>query len=259
MRKFLKSGIILAVSVLIVFLVLLNISTFFKYEDEKHSNKEIKEILNDYDGVSFIKYKPTLFSIYNRGGFEANNNIDNLIYEKEPDVKEIEKIINGTKVQKIITLKITDAGKSIRNLSCQIEMKNYWDSMNDCLSLFSRITKERLGYLKQLELNNIHKQISYNFSGTDKSFWDIKIADNRYYELRFSEIHRMRIKESYGIELPEKIYGILTEEQFKNIENLNIEKITTDDDEGLRELLDIFPFISFSYRYKDVTDTGNMK
>ena len=37
--------------------------------------------------VSFIKYKPTLFTVYNRGGFETDNNIENLIYEKEPDTK----------------------------------------------------------------------------------------------------------------------------------------------------------------------------
>ena len=137
-------------------------------------------------------------------------------------------------------------------------MENYWYSINDCLFVFSGMTNERMKYLKQMELNNIHKQISYNYSGTDKSFWSIKIGRNGYYELKFSEIHRLRIQETYRIELPDKIYGILTENQFKKIEKFSFEKITTDDEEGLRELWDIFPFISFSYRYKDVIDTGKM-
>ena len=56
--------------VLIIFLALLNIVTFFMYEEEKSSEKEIQKVLNNYDGESFIKYKPTLFTVYNRGGYE---------------------------------------------------------------------------------------------------------------------------------------------------------------------------------------------
>ncbi len=248
---------ILTMPVIIIFLTLLNIVMFFKYENERISKKEIQGVLNNYDGVSFIKYKPTLFTIYNRGGFETDNNINNLIYEKELDIKEIEKVV---KIGKISEITVSETG-NVENagiISCRIDMKNYWDSMNDCLFVFSRITDERMKYLKQMELNNIYKQISYNYSGTDKSFWSIKIGDNRYYELKFSEIHRLRIQETYRLELPDKIYGILTEDQFKKIEKFSFEKITTDDEDGLRELWDIFPFISFSYRYKDVIDTGKM-
>ena len=226
----------------------------FKYENEKSSKKEIQELLSNYDGVTFIKYKPTLFTIYNRGGFEIDNNIDNLIYEKELDIEEIEEAGKAGKISEITVSKT----ENTVNISCRIDMKNYWYSMNDCLFVFSRITNERMKYLKQIELNNIRKQISYNYSGTDKSFWSIKIGRNRYYELKFSEIHRLRIQETYRVELPDKIYGILTENQFKKIEKFSFEKITTDDEEGLRELWDIFPFISFSYRYKDVIDTGKM-
>ena len=245
---------ILTMPVVIIFLILSNIVMLFKYENEKSSKKEIQELLNNYDGVSFIKYKPTLFTIYNRGGFETDNNIDNLIYEKELDIGEIEEAGKAGKISEITVSKT----ENTVNISCRIDMKNYWYSMNDCLFVFSRVTNERMKYLKQIELNNIRKQISYNYSGTDKSFWSIKIGRNRYYELKFSEIHRLRIQETYRVELPDKIYGILTENQFKKIEKFSFEKITTDDEEGLRELWDIFPFISFSYRYKDVIDTGKM-
>ena len=254
MRKFLKWIFILTMPVVIIFLILSNIVMLFKYENEKSSKKEIQELLSNYDGVSFIKYKPTLFTIYNRGGFEIDNNIDNLIYEKELDIGEIEEAGKAGKISEITVSKT----ENTVNISCRIDMKNYWYSMNDCLFVFSRITNERMKYLKQMELNNIHKHISYNYSGTDKSFWSIKIGRNRYYELKFSEIHRLRIQETYRVELPDKIYGILTENQFKKIEKFSFEKITTDDEEGLRELWDIFPFISFSYRYKDVIDTGKM-
>ena len=254
MRKFLKWIFILTMPVVIIFLILSNIVMLFKYENEKSSKKEIQELLNNYDGVTFIKYKPTLFTIYNRGGFEIDNNIDNLIYEKELDIGEIEEAGKAGKISEITVSKT----ENTVNISCRIDMKNYWYSMNDCLFVFSRMTNERIQYLKQMELNNIHKQISYNYSGTDKSFWSIKIGRNRYYELKFSEIHRLRIQETYRVELPDKIYGILTENQFKKIEKFSFEKITTDDEEGLRELWDIFPFISFSYRYKDVIDTGKM-
>ena len=254
MRKFLKWIFILTMPVVIIFLILSNIVMLFKYENEKSSKKEIQELLNNYDGVTFIKYKPTLFTIYNRGGFEIDNNIDNLIYEKELDIEEIEEAGKAGKISEITVSKT----ENTVNISCRIDMKNYWYSMNDCLFIFSRITNERMKYLKQMELNNIYKQISYNYSGTDKSFWSIKIGENRYYELKFSEIHRLRIQETYRVELPDKIYGILTENQFKKIEKFSFEKITTDDEEGLRELWDIFPFISFSYRYKDVIDTGKM-
>ena len=254
MRKFLKWIFILTMPVVIIFLILSNIVMLFKYENEKSSKKEIQELLNNYDGVTFIKYKPTLFTIYNRGGFEIDNNIDNLIYEKELDIEEIEEAGKAGKISEITVSKT----ENTVNISCRIDMKNYWYSMNDCLFVFSRMTNERIQYLKQMELNNIHKQISYNYSGTDKSFWSIKIGRNRYYELKFSEIHRLRIQETYRVELPDKIYGILTENQFKKIEKFSFEKITTDDEEGLRELWDIFPFISFSYRYKDVIDTGKM-
>ena len=245
---------ILTMPVVIIFLILSNIVMLFKYENEKSSKKEIQELLNNYDGVTFIKYKPTLFTIYNRGGFEIDNNIDNLIYEKELDIEEIEEAGKAGKISEITVSKT----ENTVNISCRIDMENYWYSMNDCLFVFSRITNERMKYLKQIELNNIRKQISYNYSGTDKSFWSIKIGRNRYYELKFSEIHRLRIQETYRVELPDKIYGILTENQFKKIEKFSFEKITTDDEEGLRELWDIFPFISFSYRYKDVIDTGKM-
>ena len=245
---------ILTMPVVIIFLILSNIVMLFKYENEKSSKKEIQELLSNYDGVSFIKYKPTLFTIYNRGGFEIDNNIDNLIYEKELDIGEIEEAGKAGKISEITVSKT----ENTVNISCRIDMKNYWYSMNDCLFVFSRVTNERMKYLKQIELNNIRKQISYNYSGTDKSFWSIKIGRNRYYELKFSEIHRLRIQETYRVELPDKIYGILTENQFKKIEKFSFEKITTDDEEGLRELWDIFPFISFSYRYKDVIDTGKM-
>ena len=248
---------ILTMPVIIVFLILSNIVMLFKYENEKSSKEEMQEVLNNYDGVSFIKYKPTLFTIYNRGGFETGNNIDNLIYEKELDIKEIEEAGKMGEISEI-TVSKTGNAENTTNISCRIDMKNYWYSMNDCLFIFSRITNERMKYLKQMELNNIYKQISYNYSGTDKSFWSIKIGENRYYELKFSEIHRLRIQETYRVELPDKIYGILTENQFKRIEKFSFEKITTDDEEGLRELWDIFPFISFSYRYKDVIDVGKM-
>ena len=254
MRKFLKWIFILTMPVVIIFLILSNIVMLFKYENEKSSKKEIQELLNNYDGVTFIKYKPTLFTIYNRGGFEIDNNIDNLIYEKELDIEEIEEAGKAGKISEITVSKT----ENTVNISCRIDMENYWYSMNDCLFVFSRVTNERMKYLKQIELNNIRKQISYNYSGTDKSFWSIKIGRNRYYELKFSEIHRLRIQETYRVELPDKIYGILTENQFKKIEKFSFEKITTDDEEGLRELWDIFPFISFSYRYKDVIDTGKM-
>ncbi|WP_253351584.1 hypothetical protein [Sebaldella sp. S0638] len=254
MRKFFKWELILAALLLMFFMLFLN----ERYENEKRRNDKRDEFLNDYDGVSFIKYKPTLFTIYNRGGFEINNNIDNLIYEKEPDMDELREAVNETKMQEKIVLDTGDQREGIKNISCQVDMKLSLFSMNDCLSVFSKITDKRLKYLKKIELNNIRKQISYNFSGTDKSFWNIKIADNRYYEIRFSEIHRVRIQEVYKIQLPEKIYGILTEDQYKILEKLNIEKITADDDEGLRELWDIFPFINFSYRYKDVVDAGKM-
>ena len=258
MRKFLKWVLILTMPLLIVFLVLLHIVTVFIYEEEKTSEKRMQEVLNDYDGESFIKYKPTLFTVYNRGGFETDNNIDNLIYEKEPDTKEIEESVkNVVNMKAMQEIAILEKGNT-KNTSCRIDMKNYWYSMNDCLDIFSRITNKRLKYLKQTELNNVRKQISYNFSGTDKSFWSIKIGADRYYELKFSELHRTRIQETYNIKLPEKIYGILTEDQFQKLEKFSFEKITTEDEEGLRELGDIFPFISFSYRYKDVIDTGKM-
>ena len=254
MRKFLKWIFILTMPVVIIFLILSNIVMLFKYENEKSSKKEIQELLNNYDGVTFIKYKPTLFTIYNRGGFEIDNNIDNLIYEKELDIEEIEEAGKAGKISEITVSKT----ENTVNISCRIDMENYWYSMNDCLDIFSRITSKRLKYLKQMELNNVHKQISYNFSGTDKSFWNIKIGADRYYELKFSELHRTRIQETYNIKLPEKIYGILTEDQFQKLEKFSFEKITTEDEEGLRELGDIFPFISFSYRYKDVIDMGKM-
>lgn len=182
----------------------------------KKLEKEIQELLNNYDGVTFIKYKPTLFTIYNRGGFEIDNNIDNLIYEKELDIEEIEEAGKAGKISEITVSKT----ENTVNISCRIDMENYWYSMNDCLFVFSRMTNERIKYLKQMELNNIHKQISYNYSGTDKSFWSIKIGRNRYYELKFSEIHRLRIQETYRVELPDKIYGILTENQFKKIRKI---------------------------------------
>ncbi len=183
-----------------------------------------------------MKYEPTLFDISNRGGYELYKRLDNLIYKDEVDKNKLSEEIKPS-------FSIAEKFLINNELHCKLDNRN-WNSMNKCMHLFANITELHLENLKTIELKDNVKKIDYSYE--NQQLWSIAVSSDNYYELSLSKSLRERIKSWYSVDLPEKIYGKLTNEEKERITKLPLKNYNEKNVEEVKFLKEIIPFIKFS-------------
>ena len=220
----------------LIILLIFQLGIFFKMKFEKKAEKEeeayIEKNLSAYSSEFYLKYKPTLFASSSREGFELKESLASLLYEED-------------KLSKVENSRLEKMRKIINNeIFCKLNWENRLISINNCLNLFSNITLKNLGNLKKIEMKNDGRIINYKYNNS--SLWTIKISSDKFYELKISKELREKMNDWYSVNLPNEVYGKLTEDNYYKIVSLKNESYDEKNMEEIKFLKEIIPFIEFS-------------
>lgn len=194
-----------------------------------------KERTFGYEEKIYLKYEPTLSDTTIRGGFELYKRLNNLIYKDEIDKNKLtEEIKPSYNTAEIFLIN--------NELHCKLDNRN-WNSIVKCMDLFVKITELHLKNLKTIELKDSVKKIDYSYE--NQQLWNITVSSNNYYELSLSKSLREKIKSWYSVDLPEKIYGKLTNGEKERITKLPLKNYNEKNEEEVKFLKDIIPFIEY--------------
>ena len=226
-----KNIILFFITFISVFQLMILGKMKYDIHNTEQVNKEVNDILKKYESETYLKFKPTLFDISNRGGFEIDEALSSLLYNNQ----EIPKISNPS-LEKL-RRNIGD------DIFCKVADENDIYMINFCLSLFSKMTMKKLEDLKMIQLKDSIKEI--NYSDENKLVWRIVISSDNNYELNISKDLQNEIKSFYSINIPEKIYGELNEDYIEKVKNINKINYHKNNKEEILFLKEITPFIQF--------------
>ena len=226
-----KNIILFFITFISVFQLMILGKMKYDIHNTEEVNKEVNDILKKYESETYLKFKPTLFDISNRGGFEIDEALSSLLYNNQ----EIPKISNPS----LEKLRRNIGGE----IFCKVADENDIYMINFCLSLFSKMTMKKLEDLKMIQLKDSIKEISY--SDGNKLVWRIVISSDNNYELNISKDLQNEIKSFYSINIPEKIYGELNEDYIEKVKNINKINYHKNNKEEILFLKEIIPFIQF--------------